>query len=93
LQIYIPEVFASSMLASAAGITFGAGRIFSAVLAICGGQLIAFYGGSYALASATLSLVYVLGFVAAFYAKEGSGEVVGLGFEKTPERQAAAAAV
>ncbi|HEY9774493.1 MAG TPA: MFS transporter [Planktothrix sp.] len=92
LQIYIPEVFASSMLASAAGITFGAGRIFSAVLAICGSQLIVFYGGSYALASATLSLVYVLGFVAAFAAEEGSGEVFGLGFEKVAERELATSA-
>jgi len=77
LQIYIPEVFPTSMLATAAGVCYGAGRIFSASLAICGGQLIAIYGGSYALASATLSLVYVVGVVAAFFIVETDGAVAG----------------
>lgn len=77
LQIYIPEVFPTSMLATAAGVCYGAGRIFSASLAICGGQLIAIYGGSYALASATLSLIYIVGVVAAFFVVETDGAVAG----------------
>jgi MFS family permease len=81
LQIYIPEVFPTPVLGTATGIIFGAGRIFAVVLALCGAQLIAFYGGSYALASATLSLVYVVGFVACFKAIEGNGEVAGCGLE------------
>jgi MFS family permease len=77
LQIYIPEVFPTSMLATAAGVCYGAGRVFSACLALCGGQLIAFYGGSYALASATLSLVYIVGVIAAFFIMETDGAVAG----------------
>lgn len=78
LQIYIPEAFPTNVLASAAGICFGAGRIFAVALALCGAQLIGFYDGSYALASATLSLVYVVGFVAAFHLYETNGQVAGV---------------
>ena len=86
LQIYIPEVFPTSMLATAAGVCYGAGRIFSAALAICGGQLIAIYGGSYALASATLSLIYIVGVVAAFFIVETDGAVAGTRNLKTSGR-------
>lgn len=77
LQIYIPEVFPTSVLATATGICYGGGRIFAAALALCGGQLIAFYGGSYALAAATISTIYILGFVAAFFAPATNGETAG----------------
>jgi MFS family permease len=77
LQIYIPEVFPTSALASAAGVCYGAARIFSAGLTLCGEQLIAFYGGSYAYASATISSIYILGFIVAFWMYETKGQVVG----------------
>lgn len=82
LQIYIPEAFKTSVLATATGICFGAGRIFAAVLAISGGQLIAIYNGSYAMACATLALVYCIGFIAAFWLHETNGEVA---IESVPE--------
>jgi len=78
LQIYIPEAFPTNVLASAAGVCFGAGRIFAVALALCGGQLIGYYGGSYAMASATLSLIYSVGFVAAFWLHETNGQVAGV---------------
>ncbi len=75
LQIYIPEAFKTSVLATATGICFGAARIFSAALALCGAQLIAAYDGSYAYACATLGLIYIVGFIAAFKLHETNGEV------------------
>jgi MFS family permease len=77
LQLYIPEVFPTSVLATAAGICYGGARVFSAVLALCGAQLIAVYGGSYAYASATISSIYVLGFVAAFFIVSTEGDTLG----------------
>jgi MFS family permease len=93
LQIYIPEAFKTNVLATATGVCFGAGRIFAAVLAVCGGQLIAIYDGSYAYASATLGLVYGIGFVASFWLYETSGEVAGadVGEEETEQAMPARA--
>jgi hypothetical protein len=75
LANYIPEIFATRFLASAMGFCFGAGRVFAAVVALCGGQLIILYHGSYALASATLALVYIVGLIVSFWLPETSGEV------------------
>jgi MFS family permease len=78
LQIYIPEAFGTQILGTATGIIFGAGRIFAVLLALCGGQLIATFDGSYALASATLSLAYAVGFIASFRLYATNGEVAGI---------------
>lgn len=77
LQIYIPEVFPTSMLATAAGICYGGARIFSASLTLFGAQLIALYGGSYGYASATIACVYILGVIAAYFVLETRGAVAG----------------
>ncbi len=79
LCIYIPEAFATNVLGSASGFTFSAGRIFAAAIAIGGGQLITMYQGSYAMASATVAIVYAVGFVAASFLPETNGEVKGTG--------------
>jgi MFS family permease len=78
LQIYIPEVFPTSILATAAGMCYGGARIFSAALAIAGSQLIAVYGGSFAYASATISSVYIIGVIASFYMAKTDGEAMGM---------------
>src|SRR6185437_4320270 len=75
LQIYIPEAFKTSVLATATGICFGAGRIFSAALALGGATLIGVYHGSYAMACATLAMVYGVGFIVAFWLHNTNGEV------------------
>jgi MFS family permease len=75
LANYIPELFATRFLASAMGFCFGAGRILAALTALCGGQLIVLYNGSYALACATLSLIYVVGFIISFWLAETTGKV------------------
>lgn len=81
LCIYIPEAFATNVLGTASGFTFSAGRIFAALIAVGGGQLIAMYQGSYAMASATVAIVYAIGFVAANYLPETNGEVKGTGID------------
>jgi MFS family permease len=75
LAIYIPEIFSTRILASAMGFCFGAGRVFAAMIALCGGQLIIMYGGSYAMASATLACIYIVGLIAAFFLPETNGKV------------------
>ncbi len=82
LANYIPEIFATRFLASAMGFCFGAGRVFAAIIALCGGQLIILYHGSYGLASATLSLVYIIGLIACFWLPETNGKVA---IEQIPE--------
>jgi MFS family permease len=90
LQLYIPEVFPTSVLATAAGICYGGARVFSAVLALCGAQLIAIYGGSFGYASATISSIYVLGFVAAFFIVSTKGDTLG---DLLPQKEKVRAAV
>ena len=81
LCIYIPEAFSTNVLGTASGFTFSAGRIFAALIAVGGGQLISMYHGSYAMASATVAIVYAIGFIAANYLPETNGEVKGTGIE------------
>lgn len=75
LQIYIPEAFAARFLGSAAGFSFGAGRILAALVAVFGGQLITTYGGSYAYASATIAFVYLAGFFICMKLPETNGQL------------------
>lgn len=88
LCIYIPEAFATNVLGSASGFTFSAGRIFAAAIAIGGGQLITMYQGSYAMASATVAIVYAVGFVAASFLPETNGEVKGTGLNAQDKKPA-----
>jgi MFS family permease len=70
LTLYICDCFATHVLGTASGIAWGAGRIFAALAGICTGPIIAAFGGSYGMAAATVELVYLVGFVAAFWVKE-----------------------
>lgn len=77
LTIVIPELFATELLGTAAGLAFGVGRIFAAMAAILSGQLIALFGGSYAVAGASIGLVYGIGFLVALFLPDTTGEVLG----------------
>lgn len=66
LFIYVPELFETAIRGTAFGFSVTAGRIFAAAAAIAGGQLIAFFGGSYPIAGMTIGLVYVLGITVSF---------------------------
>ncbi|MBZ0186726.1 MAG: MFS transporter [Candidatus Obscuribacterales bacterium] len=69
--LYSVEVFAPRVMGTASGITWGAGRLVAAMAGLCSGPLIMAFGGSYALAGATVAaVVYSLGFAASFFVTE-----------------------
>jgi MFS family permease len=78
IYIYTPELFKARIRGTAFGFSMQVGRFAAAIAALISGQLIAFFNGSYAIAAACLSAVYLLGFIAAFFLPETKGEVFNL---------------
>ncbi|MBY0548824.1 MAG: MFS transporter [Candidatus Obscuribacterales bacterium] len=76
LFIYVPELFASRYRSTAFGFSYNVGRIFAAGAALCGGQLIGYFQGSYSLAAGVVSSVYLIGVVASLLMPKTSGDVV-----------------
>ncbi len=74
LPLYLPELFPTRVRATGQGLCYNSGRIFAAVGAIQMGQLMAHYGGSYARAGATITLVYLVGMVVIWFAPETRGK-------------------
>jgi MFS family permease len=72
---YVPELFNADVRATAFGFSVQMGRVAAACAALAGGQIIAMFGGSYATAASTVSLVYLIGLVATFLMPATSGEV------------------
>lgn len=75
LFIYVPELFETRIRGTGFGFSYNLGRIFAAIAALCGGQLIAMFGGSYAHAGATVAGVYLIGVAASFFMPVTKGEV------------------
>ncbi len=73
--MYAPELFGNEIRASAVGSSIQCGRFVGALAAVLGGQLIAFFGGSYALAGSCVALFYLVGLVATFFLPETNGNV------------------
>ncbi|HSU54384.1 MAG TPA: MFS transporter, partial [Candidatus Dormibacteraeota bacterium] len=61
LPLYLPELFPTRVRATAQGLCYNFGRILAAAGALTQGHLVASYGGSYAQAGATVTLVYLIG--------------------------------
>ena len=61
LPLYLPELFPTRVRATGQGVSFNSGRVLAAVGALTQGQLVSHYGGSYAQASAVITLVYLAG--------------------------------
>jgi MFS family permease len=74
LPLYLPELFPTRARATGQGLSFNAGRILAAVGALTQGKLVAHYGGSYAQAGAIVTLVYLLGMVLIWFARETKGQ-------------------
>jgi MFS family permease len=70
LPLYLPELFPTRVRATGQGLCYNFGRILAAVGAIQMGRLLNAYGGSYAKAGATITLVYALGLVLIWLAPE-----------------------
>ncbi len=73
LPLYLPELFPTRARATGQGLSFNFGRILAAFGAISMGELIAYFGNSYARASATITLVYIAGMVLIWLAPETRG--------------------
>lgn len=73
LLIYVPELYATKIRSTAFGISVQSGRLFAAAAALMAGQLIALFGGSYAVAGAAVSLIYVVGFLATIFMPVSQG--------------------
>lgn len=74
LPLYLPELFPTRVRATGQGLCFNFGRVLAAVGALTQGQLVSSYGGSYAKAGATVTLIYVLGMVLIWFAPETKGK-------------------
>lgn len=70
LPLYLPELFPTRVRATAQGISFNFGRILAAAGALGAGNLVAFYDGDYARMGATITFVYLIGFVLVWFAPE-----------------------
>ncbi len=72
--LYFPELFPTSIRATAQGICYNSGRVFAAVGALTQGKLVAYFGGSYANAGAVITLIYLLGMGLIWLAPETKGK-------------------
>lgn len=75
LFVYVPELFGTAIRGTAFGFSYNSGRIFAAMAALLGGQLISVFGGSYSAAGALVSCVYLIGAAASFFMPRTTGEV------------------
>lgn len=76
LFIYVPELFNADIRGTAFGISIQAGRLLAAMAAIMAGQLIALFGGSYAMAGSCIALMYLAGMGASLVLPKTTGEVL-----------------
>lgn len=70
LPLYLPELFPTRIRATGTGVAFNSGRILAAIGAISTGSMISFFNGDYALACSTITLAYLFGMVAIWFAPE-----------------------
>jgi predicted MFS family arabinose efflux permease len=70
ISIRVAQIFPADMLGTASGIIWSLGRFMSAAVALCSGPMIQIFRGSYALSAATVTLVYMIGFLATFLMSE-----------------------
>ncbi len=81
LFAYVPELFAAHIRGTAFGFSVQVGRIVAAGASIAGGQIIANCHGSYAIAGASVALIYIVGIIASVFMPRTSGEVeLGISF-------------
>jgi MFS transporter, SHS family, sialic acid transporter len=79
LPLYLPELFPTRVRATGQGFGFNFGRVIAAAGAVNTGLLMGENGlfhGAYDLAAGTMSLVYVLGMVAIWWAPETRGKAL-----------------
>lgn len=74
LSVYIPNLFPVSIRGTATGFCFNIGRLFTATAVLFVGILVTELGG-YSHSLFIFSLVFVIGLIVTFFAKENPGEI------------------
>jgi MFS family permease len=72
--LYFPELFPTRVRATGQGLAYNFGRIFAAGGALLQGKLVSAFAGNYARAGAVVTLVYIIGIVAIWFAPETKGK-------------------
>lgn len=73
--MYAPELFDARIRGTAIGFSIQIGRFMGAAGALLGGQLIALFAGSYAMAGSCVALFYLVGITATFFMRHENREV------------------
>jgi MFS family permease len=73
LPLYLPELFPTRVRATGQGLSYNFGRVFAIVGLLEMGRLLAFFGGSYPRACASITLIYIVGMVLIWVAPETKG--------------------
>ena len=71
--LYFPELFPTRVRATGQGLCYNSGRIIAAVGALTQGQLVGYFGGSYAHAGAIITLIYLVGVLLIWFGPETKG--------------------
>ena len=74
LPLYLPELFPTRVRATGSGFCFNIGRVLAAAGTLVSGQLVKAFDGDYARMCATISLIYVVGFVVIWLCPETKGK-------------------
>ncbi len=72
--LYLPELFPTRVRATGQGVSYNSGRVFAACGAVAAGQLVAHFGNSYARMGQVITLIYLVGLVAIWFAPETKGK-------------------
>lgn len=77
LCVYIPEVFPTTIVGTACGFAWSAGRVVAACFVMLGGYLTTMFGGDYAIAGASSASIYAMGWIIAIFMPDTNGVVAG----------------
>lgn len=72
--LYLPELFPTRMRATGQGVCFNTGRVFAAFGALYSGQLVKAFDNDYAKTGAVITLIYLVGMAAIWFAPETKGK-------------------
>jgi MFS transporter, SHS family, sialic acid transporter len=72
--LYLPELFPTRVRATGQGVSYNTGRVFAAFGALLSGQLVGYFGGSYANMGTVITLIYLVGMVVIWFAPETKGK-------------------
>ncbi|HEX4849619.1 MAG TPA: MFS transporter [Puia sp.] len=75
LSVYIPGLFPTGIRASATGLCFNIGRLFTATAVFFVGALVSFLGG-YGNAIFIFSFIFLIGFIVTFFSRESSVSII-----------------